>query len=156
MYNSLYLTTPIDNFYKDFELSEQIEEEEISCFNNKKFSFSNFFLNSAGNVIKVSTCKGNDKSVFLNESTEISETSSIFEESSMNIDKGKIKITDSFKIDWKKCIKIFKRFSGINYQNQIRIFEKQKNEKKMKKEDEKNIKNLIKSFLFIARKIKSL
>lgn len=144
MNNSLYFITPIDNFYKDLELiTIPQEEEENWNFSNKKFSFSNFFFNSASNSGKESMRKGNEKHVVSNESTEISETSSIIEDSSIINEDGKYKITESFKIDWIKCIKIFKKFSRINYFNQIKPNDYIEVDNKIKKENDKISKKLV-------------
>lgn len=142
MYNCLYFTTPIDNFYKDLKPKLPNKEKEDFCFSNEKFYYPNFFLkNKETNIspYKISKFQGSENSLIQNESTEISETSSIYDDSfSLNSEENKVRITESFKIDWKKCIKIFKNFSRINYQNQIKRIDLTNNHDDDKKKIRKN------------------
>jgi len=132
--NCYYYITPIDNYYREIDSIRITDLKKSSFFNNDKFRFSNFFLKDS----KIENSKTNHKESTilknpLNDSSEISEINTTFDDS-FGIDE-RSKFTESFEIDWKKCIKMFKKFSFFHFKNIIlkKIDIKSISQKKAKK-----------------------
>lgn len=120
-----YLTRPIDDYYyrSDLDYSPIISRKESRCLDNSNKD-SLFFKN----FLNFQTSKNSELDTNIDSDSNESNKSFLDSISALEIQEGqgckdivflsnKLKVSQSLKGDWKKCIEIYRKFSLNSYKN---------------------------------------